>query len=97
MVSSEADQSALIKDPHQALYRFDAQVTQYLDVEILAEPHGSPGLLHADRDLVFLEDVVEDDGRSQHVLIRRGATPIQNRRLQCAFIQPDVSVLRHDA
>lgn len=60
-------------------------------MQVLTEAHGQPGLLHANGDLVFLEDFHEHHSRGQHVLVNGGAAPVQNAGLDRANVGPRVT------
>lgn len=62
-------------------------------MEILAEAHRTPCLIHGDGDLVLLEDIYKDHSRSQDILVSSGATPVQDAGLQRANIILDETVV----
>lgn len=55
-------------------------------MQILAQAHWLPGFLHADRHFVFLEDIYEDDGWCQHILVHCGTTPVEDAGLDWANV-----------
>ena len=60
---------------------FTLREVSAFNMEIFAQPHGLPGLLHCYWYAMFLENVYENNSRCYYIFIGRCSTPVQNDAL----------------
>ena len=66
---------------------------QLLDVQVLAQAHGTARLGHGNLHAVFLEDVDEDHRGRQHIGVCGGAAPVEDDAFDRAAVAAGVDVV----